>query len=335
MGKLYDFVFTYNPKVTTQRDLTLMIYNRIFIRRLQYNKPCIFFIGGDSGEGKSNAALMIEQEVLDMQGLKLEDFIDDINIFTPFEYSRKMKNILFDPRLKKIHFICIHEARELMNSKDWQEFLTRSIASINALSRAHKRLVIIIVAQFVGNVAKEIRQTFNFYSTVWRPANLPARLYLKYVWKDDRDLEKTKLQKRQYKGYLVNSITRQWRQYIPEYIEMKKVRKEVWDKFEKLDKEAKMGMMQNKLNKLLEHMKKEIGAPSEKINNMVNFYTNNGDQLTNIGKRRAGKFVIGKEFKLMHGLNDAETEEFSIKLNEKLKGSGLMKKLNEEVSNEQ
>ena len=105
--------------------------------------------------------------------------------------------------------------------------------------------------------------------------------------------------------------------------------------FNDLDRKSKMSMMNNRLNKLLEHAQKENGLPSEKITNTVNFYVNNVDQLPTIGKRRAGKFVVGKEFKLMYGLTDSETEQFTSSLNDRLKGSGVMKKLIEtpEVEN--
>lgn len=330
MGRRFDFVFRVKPGVTTERDIALMIVHRMCIKRLEYNKPSIQFVGGDSGEGKSSYGLWQQQEILDMQGLRLEDYLEAINIFTPFEYPSKMKSLLFDPRLKKVHTICIHEAREIVNAKDWQEYIVRAISSVNVLSRTHKRLNVIIIAQFIKNIAREIRETFNYKIDLWRPANRKARAFIKVIWKDDHDIEKPRLRTRPISGYLVNSDNETWHQFIPTYIEFDTPRPEVWKIFDAFDKKSKQALIMTKFNKLLEQMKKDIGAPSEVINNLVNFYSNNTDQLVTMGKRFKDKFRLSKEFQIMHGLTDTESEEFQIRLNERLIKTGAMKKLEDE-----
>jgi ribose 1,5-bisphosphokinase PhnN len=63
--------------------------------RLEEKKPSIIFLGGDSGEGKSMAALRILE--------KGQEDIDLVNqvIYTPYEYPSKVKNMLFNKEFKK------------------------------------------------------------------------------------------------------------------------------------------------------------------------------------------------------------------------------------------
>ena len=60
MGKYIDFVIDHddNPHVMGEQ-----ILQHITVNRLKSNKPCIVFIGGDSGEGKSSLGLKIVDAV--------------------------------------------------------------------------------------------------------------------------------------------------------------------------------------------------------------------------------------------------------------------------------
>jgi len=144
MGFWYDFAVRYDPESTTGIELTKKVLFSIIVRRMMYKKPSILFFAGKSGEGKSHSAVRIQQLLLELWGLDIREFINDINVFTPLEYPQKLNNILYDKRLKKVKIICIHEAREIIRAKDWHSFLATSIGDVNAMSRAIKRLCIMI-----------------------------------------------------------------------------------------------------------------------------------------------------------------------------------------------
>ena len=318
-----DFVVRYNPEVDTSEELTKKILFSIIIKRLKAHKPAVIFLGGDSGEGKSLGSLRLQELLLEVQGLSLKDYLTDINVFTPLEYPQKLDNLLFKKELKKINIICMHEAREIVKAKLWYTFLNQSIGDINAMSRSIKRLCIIVISQFIRDISSDIRYTLNYYMIVRRPKGKAARIYMNVLWKDDRDLEKPKLRKRKLSGYLVYPDGR-YRRYVPEYLEVRKPDKEIVKRIEILDKEAKIGIIRRKTDKLIREMKEDIGQENVKVDTMVKWYLEHKENLSIIGKKQKGKWIVKKQFKEMHDLSQGETHDFEVKLNQELREKGLL-----------
>lgn len=318
-----DFVIRYNPKKDTLEDLTKRILFSIIIKRLKAHKPAVIFLGGDSGEGKSLSSLRLQEMLLEVQGLSLKDHLTDINVFTPLEYPQKLDNLLFKKELKKVNIICMHEAREIVKAKLWYTFLNQSIGDINAMSRSIKRLCIIVISQFIRDISSDIRYTLTYYMIVRRPKGKPARVYINVLWKDDRDLEKPKLRKRKLSGYLVYPDGR-YRRYVPEYLELRKPDKEIVKRFEALDKEAKIGIIRRKTDRLIKEMQEDIGKESMKVDSMVKWYMEHQENLSIIGKKQKGKWITKKQFRDMHDLSRGETNDFEIKLNKELREKGLL-----------
>ncbi len=318
-----DFVVKYDPTKDSREELTKRILYSVFIKRLKAKKPVILFMSGDSGEGKSYSNIALENVLLEIQGLDLRDYFNDINVYTPLEYPRKLENMLHSKRLKKINILCMHEAREIVRAKNWQSFLTQAVADINAMSRTIKRLMIIITSQFIRDITTDIRYTINFYVKVSRPKGKSARLYINVMWKDDRDLEKPRLRKRKLSGYLVYPNKR-YRRFVPTYLEVRKPPKDLTDIFDKADRIAKAGIIRNKLNKLMSEMKTELGEENTKVNSMVTFYTANLDALSSIGKRYKGQFKLKSDVRKMHDLTRDEAKQFEEALQLKLKKEGVI-----------
>jgi hypothetical protein len=265
------------------------------------------------------ADISLEIILFKIQGLgDIKDYFNDINIYTPLEYPRKIDNLLFDKRLKKINVVAIHEAREVVKAKLWQSFLSQSVADINAMSRSIKRLVVFITSQFIRDITTDVRYTLNYYIIVRRPKRQRARLYINVMWKDDRDLEKPKLRKSKLSGYLVypNGV---YKRYVPQYLELKKPPKELVDIFEKQDFDAKAGIIRGKINRLMRDMEAEIGTESKKVDNMVLWYTSHPENLNLIGKRYTNKWKMKSEVMTMHDLTKQEAIRFEKLINEKLK----------------
>lgn len=319
-----DFVVRYDPDVDTKEDLTKRILYSIIIKRLKANKPAISFLGGDSGEGKSWAALRLQEILLEIQGLYLKDYIDDVNVYTPLEYAQKLDNMLYEKRLKKVNIITIHEAREVIKAKLWHSFASQAIADVNAMSRGIKPLNIIIISQFIRDITTDVRYSINFYMTVSRPKNKRSRLYINVMWKDDSDLEKPKLRKRKLSGYVVMPDGR-YKRYVPQYLIMSKPQKDIRDVFEKADKESKTTIIRNKLSRLVDEMKLDIGDTSDRVNRLVDYYMNNIDNLSSIGRRWRGKWRINTDATKMLDMNKKEIESFQIIINDRLKNEGVIK----------
>lgn len=317
-----DFVVKYNPETDSVETLTERILYSIWIKRIKANKPAVIYLGGDSGEGKSLGALRLIQLLLKIQGLDLKDYLSDINVYNPSQYPEKLDRILFDKTLKKLNIICVHEAREVVKAKLWQSFVTQAVADVNAMSRSIKRLIFIIISQFIRDITPDVRYTINYYCMVRRPKQKRSRLYIHVMWKDDRDLEKPKLRKRRLSGYLVDPEGRYTR-FVPEYLELRMPDKEIVKEFEKQDREAKGVIIRNKLNRLIKEINRENQIDT-KIPAMVQYYTNNLDNLKLIGIRKRGTWRVRPEFKKMHDLNPNEAREFQEQLNKVLKEKGVM-----------
>lgn len=323
MGVYYDFAVRYDPKVDTPEELTERIIYSLFVKRIKAKKPTVIFLGGDSGEGKSYAALRFTELILKLQGINYKDFLDVVNVFTPLEYPKKLDTLLFDKEYKKVNVICMHEAREIVKAKQWHTFLSQAIADVNAMSRSVKRLCFIIISQFIRDITNDMRYTLNYYITVRRPIGQKARLFISVLWKDDRDLERPRLRKRRIRGYLVDKNGRR-RIYQPEFLELTKPEKEIRELFEKKDFEAKASIIRNKIEKLIQEMKVDLDIQNKKVEVMANWYIEHQENLNLIGRRIRKKWRVKPEVKLMHDLTDQEVKDFQDKINERMKERGMI-----------
>ena len=212
----------------------------------------------------------------------------------------------------------MHEAREVVKAKNWQNFLTQAVADINAMSRSIKPLIIQIIAQFIRDITSDMRYTIDYYIKMSRPKGKRARMYINVMWKDDRDLEKPKLRKRKLSGYIVDKEGNYIR-FVPSYFKMEKPPKNIIYRFETLDKEAKQGIIKNKVNKMIAEMRKDIDLKQDsKVPAMLKFYTENMESLSNIGKRHGKKWRMTKQGREMHDLTAKEAREFETKILEKI-----------------
>lgn len=314
-----DFAVRYNPELDTQEDLVKRIFYSVFIKRIHERKPAVIYIGGDSGEGKSYAGLRFQEILLELQGEDLAPHVDEVNVFVPFEYPEKLKALLFNPELKGVNVICMHEAREVVKAKQWQSFMTQAISDVNALSRSVKRMIIIIISQFIRDITSDIRYTLNYYVIVRRPKRMPARIYINVMWKDDRDLEKPKLRRRKLSGYLIYPNGK-YRRFVPQYFEFRRPVKEIRDKFEALDMKAKSDIIKRKIEELVKRMKEDAGVANDKIAEMVDFYSRDPEQLHLVGRIRKGEWVLRKDFREMHSMTKEESRLFESHMKAKISG---------------
>jgi hypothetical protein len=319
----FDFIIKFDPEKESITDLGQQIIISLIVNKLKQKKPVRIFIGGDSSEGKSYTALKLQYIILKHYGLDYKDYINDMNIYTPLEYPTKIDALLNDERLRNINVVTLHEAREVIPAKMWQDFVTQAVAFVNATSRAIKPTCTIIVSQFIRDVTVDIRYTLNYYCICKRPSHQRARFYINVIYKDDYDLDHPRIAKRKLRGLLIDPKGRHTI-YRPDYLEVERPEKEVCEAFDKADYDAKKGMIDNKLKKLMERLKMEYGQESAKVTAMVEWYSNNMDRLSWIGKQTKKGFVVSRDVIRMHDLNNDQYKEFQKKLNTVLKNKGVV-----------
>jgi len=328
-----DFFIKYDPKIHDSDYIARRILFTIITKRLKAHKPAVMFISGDSGEGKSLAALKVQEVLCEILGLNLIDVLEDINVFTPLEYPKKL-DILLHPKtkgfekerekmLKIANILCVHEARTLITAKMWHNFVNQAIGDVNAMSRKIKPMCFMIISQFIRDISTDIRYTLNYYCKVTRPLQGKSKLYINVMWKDDRDLEKPKLRRRTLKGYLVYPSGKH-RLFTPKYIELKKPSKDVEDLFDKLDFDSKGKIIHQKMEKMIKEMETQVGSDNKKVPAMVDWYIKNHEQLLLIGKYGKRGFKPKKEIKDMHDLTSDEFKDFTTLLNNKMKENNIM-----------
>lgn len=309
MGKYVDFII---PECNTLEEIGERIIEHLTINRIKANKPSIFFLTGESGEGKNYTGLAIEDIITQYYDIELLDVIDTSIIYTPLEYSKKMNQILYSPKYKKLHVIMTDEARDLINARLWYTFINMAIADINAMHRGVKPLVPIIVSQFIKDIDPSIRRTIQFYGKCNRPIGKNTLLQLYRLWKDDRDLDNPRLRKRRVTGFM--KTKEDYHKVILKEIMVKLPRKEIIKEYDKISFERKSLILKKKFEKLQQRLEKELGGGGDRINELVKHYTKNPELLKYITIRKGNNYHIKKEFKEIHDLLPSDVKEFENRL---------------------
>lgn len=329
----YDFIIRYNPyKGEGEKDVTRKLFYTLIIKRIKSKKPTVWFIGGDSGEGKSSTGLTVQNILCEAMGIKLIDVLEHMNVLHPIEYPEKLDNLLYsnDKVIKKLPFLCIHEARTVVRSRDWNTMLSTLISDVNAMSRAIKPMCTIIISQFIRDITTDVRYTLTYYSTISRPLQKDyGNLRIYKLYKDDRDLEKPKLKKRFLQGYIMKAKHKNadpmnesdWERVwtILKSIKLHRPPKDVYEKFEELDREGKTQQIRNKVNKMIDHMKMELGHEDNKVSKIAEHYTKDVVTLSSVSKKVRGKWKLEPKVKDMHGLDKKEIKVLEAEINEKVK----------------
>jgi hypothetical protein len=300
-----DFIVQYDQDAKKMGE---EVIRHLTVNRLQYNKPVIILLTGDSGDGKSFTALKIMKIINDYYGVETLPNLDNQIVYTPLEYTKKMDAILHDTDKKKLKCLIIDEAREIVSSKLWYSFINRAIADVNALHRTIKPLVLIVVVQFIKDIDVSTRRTVNYYFKCARPLNMNVNLYPFKLWKDDRNLESPRIRKRSLRGYY-----RKDHRQIP--LRLKKFTitmppKDIATAYDKINKERKSAIIRRKLDSLVEQMEKELGMDEDRVGKLIEFYMKDERKRKGIIEYTYHKVRLAKDFKELHGLTRNDIADF-------------------------
>lgn len=324
MGKFIDFSIPYNDD---PRVMGKQVLQHITVNRLKAKKPCIIFISGDSGEGKSSLGLKILDAVNDSYGVDTYDTLHDSIVYIPVQYLTKFDNLLHWKKnnradLKDAHGLIVDEAREVVNAKDWHTFINRAVASCTNMSRRIKPMVYILISQFITDIDSDMRHTLSFYSECQRPLTGRTRVTFERVWKNTYDLQRPRLCKRPLVGWVVDGDSRS--KFYPKF-EATMPDKKIFNKYDEESYRAKSKILRKRIEETIRKMQKQVNI-YDKVDALVDFYVTHPDQLSTIIDPRYQKFRLRKQFKDMHEITRTEQIEFEKRLQEKLQERGICAK---------
>lgn len=273
VGKKNDFFLTF-PEVGSYKDeeraLTWAMFDYAFLEPIRCGKNCFILLTGGSREGKSATAGTLIEELLRRKGIEFKDYVNDIFIYTPMEYPRKMQALLHDERLKDIPFAVIDDARFTVSAKSWYSIINRSIAEISSISGRQKTIVLIICTQFLSDLDKDMRRFLNYWGACYRPLHEPTEVRFYNFWHDERDPESVKLKKRPFKGVVVRG--KKYVTHIPTKFIFHMPSKEAWHLYDDASFKAKSKLLKSRFDKLMRGIEKEAGL-TERVDKMVEFYS--------------------------------------------------------------
>jgi len=312
-----DFVI----KTTADVDkIAALIFHRLFLTRVKGNKPCIVLITGQSGEGKSYSGLKVIEQMFEVEGVDVTPYIEDIVVMNPLQYSEKLNALLYDKRLKKIKVMQIDEARAVVGSDKWNSFINQTIAHVNAMSRAIKPLIVIIVTQSIKDVDPATRRTINYEIKCRRRGSNPVEAEVYKYWIDDHNPEHPVLRKRKVYGIIERngeSIRTQ-----PRFI-LKRASQPILDVYEKLMIEGKQALLDNKLKKLTDEMKKDIETGTfSRVEEITEYLLKNKDMLNDWATFKRNKWKIKPDRANMLNLTRPQVIELEKRLIAGAKGNG-------------
>jgi energy-coupling factor transporter ATP-binding protein EcfA2 len=313
----------YNPHdfmVEWQGDLqstTAKIFYNLFIKKIKADMPCVICVTGKSGRGKSSVALHLADILFKLEGLDFANYVNQAVVGSIKDFGPKTKAILHNKEMKDCFVLIIDEARATVNSQDWASLINRTVAMVNALSRAVKPLMIIIVSQSLKDIDRQTRDTVDYYIKVTRNYSQPAKIKIYEFYVDDKDIDKPHTKKKLVRGL----ITQEGKKDTIELtrIEFPRVRPEVWEPYKKAMIESKNALLEEEFDKLAQALiDKNDDSHKQRVDNLVNFLWSNKYILNNFAKFSRKQWTLKPEFVSNFMVNDSEKREIEKRLKYKV-----------------
>lgn len=306
----HDFIVEWQgtSELTTQK-----IFYNLFVKKIKADMPCVICVTGKSGRGKSSVALHLTDILFKQEGLDFAQYVEHAVVGSIKDFGPKTKAILHDKELKKCFALIIDEARATVNSQDWASLVNRTVAMVNALSRAVKPLMIIIVAQSLKDVDRATRDTIDYYIKVTRTYGNPAKIKMYEFYVNDNDIDKPKTQKKIVRGLVKQGNGKETIELRK--IEFPKVRPEVWEPYKKAMIQSKNELLEAEFDKLaLALVDKHTDTHVQRIDNLIKFLWSNKYVLSQFAKFSFKKWKLNPEFVQNFNVTDTEKKDIEKRL---------------------
>lgn len=303
--------------VQPEEKLSEEIMARIFLSRIHNQKNTIILITGRSGEGKSRLALRIAEICARKENWDLHKYLDTVLMFTPVEYQRSMKKILYDPNYKEVNIAWLDEARVLVDKSKWQTFVNQSIAHVNAMVRGLKRIIFIIVTQSPKDIDASIRRTADFWIQCTRPQHKSTYARVYYFYENMYDIENIKLKYGKVRG-LIRMPDGKRIAIKPKHFVVRMPSPELDLAYSKLHDERKGRVLQAKIDELAKSFEKNDSSTFTRIDSLIEWVLEKPERQVELLKKYRGKLRLLPNARTNFDLTDSELQYFDKKMNEKI-----------------
>lgn len=310
----HDFMVEWQGNI---QATTAKIFYNLFVKKIKADMPCVILVTGKSGRGKSSVALHLSDILFKQEGLDFAKYVDKSVVGSIKDFGPKTKAILHEKELKDCFVLIIDEARATVNSSDWASLINRTVAMVNALSRAVKPLMIIIVAQSLKDIDRATRDTIDYYIKVTRNYSQPAKIKIYEFYVNDKDVDKPKTKKKLVKGLITQGEKKDTIELTK--IEFPRVRDEVWIPYKQAMIESKNALLEAEFDKLSAALiDKNEDSHKQRVDNLVGFLWSNKYLLNNFAKFSRKQWTLKKEFVDNFMVNDSEKKEIERRLKTKV-----------------
>jgi energy-coupling factor transporter ATP-binding protein EcfA2 len=314
MHNPHDFMVEWQGDV---QATTAKIFYNLFVKKIKADMPCVICITGKSGRGKSSVALHLADLLFKQEGLDFADYVDRAVVGSIKDFGTKTKAILSAKELKDCFVLIIDEARVTVSSNEWSSLVNRAVVMVNALSRAVKPLMIIIVSQSLKDVDRATRDTIDYYIKVTRNYGQPAKIKIYEFYVDDKDIDKPHTKKKLVRGLITTNGQKDTIELTR--IEFPRVRDEVWEPYKKSMIESKNELLEAEFDKLAKALTdKEAGGDAQRVNNLVSFLWSNKYILNNFAKFSKKQWYLKQEFIKNFQVSDIEKKQIEKELKAKV-----------------
>jgi len=285
------------------------IISSIYERRNILKKNTFILIVGESGEGKSYAALRIA-EFIDSQFDPSQQVI-----YTAADLLKKIE----EAREKKYKVLILDEAHTTIPARLWYSITNIATTFILTTFRQLQRLCLIFVSPSIEEVDVSIRRSVNFYFIVKRTTNEFSYVFPYQVVINRFDLEKQKVRLKRL------TIKHNRKIYIIKEFLLKKPSKENIEKYENAAVKYKADLLRRQLNEI----QSKVGSTLENkktFDEIMAFLFENKKMLNmSFRKRKDGSIKLKRDFfKRLFKLTEQEIFELEAILFEELKKQNLI-----------
>ena len=314
MHNPHDFMVEWQGDV---QATTAKIFYNLFVKKIKADMPCVICITGKSGRGKSSVALHLADILFKQEGLDFAEYVNRAVVGSIKDFGPKTKAILSAKELKDCFVLIIDEARVTVSSNEWSSLVNRAVVMVNALSRAVKPLMIIIVSQSLKDVDRATRDTIDYYIKVTRNYGQPAKIKIYEFYVDDKDIDKPHTKKKLVRGLITTNGQKDTIELTR--IEFPRVRDEVWEPYKKSMVESKNELLEQEFDKLAKALTdKEAGGDAQRVNNLVDFLWSNKYILNNFAKFSRKQWYLKPEFIKSFQVSDVEKKNIEKELRAKV-----------------